>query len=76
MINGKFYEIAEIADMFNRTTVGVSEWYRSGKLKSHKFSGVYAIAENDLLEFLNKNPKYKKYITSEVKIKYGICVDG
>lgn len=54
------YTISKVAELLKINEETVRRWCRNGKIIAHKDSKKqgYVISENDLQEFVNRNPKY------------------
>ena len=51
---GRFYTVAQVADLLGVSTRTVRRWIAEGDLAVHKFARVVRIAENDLRGFLDE----------------------
>ena len=54
------YTVKQVAELLNITTRTIYTHLRSGKLKSIKYKGQYVVNKKDLLEFINRQEKYKR----------------
>ncbi len=72
MLEGKFYELKELAEIFIKHYNTILTWIHDGKLVAEVHSDVYFISEESLKTFLNQNERYKRYITEEIRQKYRI----
>lgn len=53
IIELKFYDTSEIAEILGVTTKTVSRYIQNGKVKAQKIGRKWVIHENDLKDFLN-----------------------
>jgi len=53
IIELKFYDTSEIAEILGVTTKTVSRYIQDGKVKAQKIGRKWVIHENDLKDFLN-----------------------